>query len=62
MKYGMKVLNNGASVSFDRNSVSGFFTVLLRNPSGQVHDKITFDTYRGALEYRRAFISIGKNL
>ena len=53
---------NGALVTLDRNGINGMFSVLLRNPSGAVHDKVTCDTRRGAYEYFRAFKLIARNL
>lgn len=58
----IKLFKNGALVTFDRNKASGFYTVLLRDPSGAVHDKVSCDTRVEALAYRRAFEKIAKNL
>ncbi len=52
---------NGACVIFERLP-SGFYSVKLRGPSGELCDKILADTYSGAQEYRRAFVAIAKNM
>jgi hypothetical protein len=36
--------------------------VMLIDPSGNIHDRIMTDDYKSALEYRRAFIQMAKNL
>jgi hypothetical protein len=55
-------LKNGAAVTLERNAISGFYTVLLRNPAGEVHDKVSCDTRKTAFEYFRAFKLIARNL
>ena len=40
---------------------NGMFTVTLRAGMGEVIDRVRCDTYRQALEYRRAFNAIAKN-
>lgn len=52
---------NGAYVTFERDS-GGMYSVLLRDPSGNVKDKVRCDTYNDALAYRRAFCAIAKTL
>jgi len=51
---------NGADVIAEKNGA--WYCVTLRNPSGEVHDKIRCDDYRMALEYVRAFKAIAKTL
>lgn len=58
----IKLLKNGAYVSLEKTSPSGYYIVSLRNPSGNVHDKIKTDDYKSALEYKRAFLAIGRGL
>ena len=41
---------------------SGWYSVKLYRPSGQLEDKITADTRAGALEYLRAFNKIAKGM
>ena len=52
---------NGAYVTFERDS-GGMYSVLLRDPFGNVKDKVRCDTYNDALAYRRAFCAIARNL
>jgi len=52
---------NGAYVTFERDA-GGLWAVLLRDPSGNVADKVRCDTYREALAYKRVFCAIAKNL
>ena len=52
---------NGAYVTFERDS-GGMYSVLLRDPFGNVNDKVRCDTYNDALAYRRAFCAIARNL
>jgi hypothetical protein len=56
----LKLYKSGAYVVCERNAVSGFYTVTLRNPAGNVHDKVSCDTYRSAREYARAFGAIAR--
>ena len=51
---------NGAYVTFEKNLISGFYTVTAKTESGQILDKVSADSYRGALEYRRSFSLIAK--
>ena len=53
---------SGAYVALERVSPSGMYIVTVRNPSGDVHDKIKCDDRRMALEYVKAFKKIAKNL
>lgn len=50
---------NGWSVIMDKGSA--LYSVILRNASGEIHDKMRCDDYRDALEYRRAFQAIARN-
>ena len=50
---------NGDTVYLEK-SLYGY-RVNLRDRSGDLLDKVYCDTYRAALEYRRAFIAIAKN-
>lgn len=49
------VADSGASVSMDKATVSGMYTLIVRTPSGEVHDKTRCDDYREALDYWKAF-------
>ena len=51
---------NGADVITEKNGA--WYSVILRNPSGEVHDKIRCDDYKTSLEYIKAFKAIAKNL
>lgn len=57
-----KLFKNGAFVTMERNSVNGFYTVLVRTPSGEIHDKVSCDPYSEALNYWRSFALIARNL
>jgi hypothetical protein len=52
---------NGAYVTFERQNC-GLYAVTLRAPNGELSDKVRCDTYRGAMEYRRAFASIARGM
>ena len=52
---------NGASVTFERNPVNGFYTVAVYSPSFTLYDRVRCDTYRTAVEYRKTFNAIAKN-
>ena len=52
---------NGAYVTFERLP-SGLYAVMLRSPSGELRDKVRCDTYRAAIEYRRAFAAIARGM
>jgi hypothetical protein len=58
----LKLFKNGAVVTIDRNSINGMYTVLLRNPAGEVHDKVSCDTRGDAYDYFRSFKLIARNL
>lgn len=53
---------NGAVVTMEKTGASGMYVVLLRAPSGQVHDKVRCDDYSDALAYRRSFLAIARGL
>ena len=40
---------------------SGIYSVWIRNTSGEIVDKVRCDTYRMAMEYKRAFVAIAKH-
>lgn len=52
---------NGAYVTFERLP-SGWYEVRVRAPSGALFDRVLCDTYRGAMEYRRAFVAIARGM
>jgi len=54
--------NTGAWVNLESIRHNGFYAVMLIDPSGNIHDRILTDDYQSALEYRRSFIQIAKNL
>ena len=56
------LLKNGAFITFEKNAINGFYTVLLRAPNGSVFDRVSCDDYKNALDYKRAFIAIGGKL
>ena len=56
----IKEFNNAYTVFSPENN--GFYSVKLYSNSGNLEDKILCDTYKGALEYLRAFNSIAKNM
>ncbi len=58
----IKEYKSGARVTFEKTFPSGMYIVLLRNPQGDVHDKIKCDDYDNAREYYRAFCAIAKNM
>lgn len=60
MKPKLRTFKNGAYVTFEK--VAGWYCVLARDPAGEVHDKIRCDSYRGGLDYFRAFCAIAKTL
>ena len=49
----VKEQKNGAWTTFER--YHGWYVVMLYNSAGQLLDKMRCDTYRGGLEYLRAF-------
>lgn len=56
----VKIFPTGWSVFFARMP-SGFYSVILRDRADNLIDKIHCDTYRGAMEYKKAFSAIAKN-
>jgi hypothetical protein len=58
----LTLFKNGALVTFETAFPSGMHTVLLRNPQGEVHDKVRCDDYKEALAYFNAFKATAKNL
>ena len=57
----VKLFKNGASVTFERNAATGFYTVRVYSPSFNLIDKVSVDNYRAACDYRRAFIELAQN-
>ena len=57
----LKLFKNGASVTFERDPVNGFYTVAVYSPSFTLYDRVRCDTYRAAVEYRRSFYAIAQN-
>ena len=51
---------NGASVTIEKHFPSGFYTVRLYDRSDYLMDKVSCDTYCGAMEYKKAFYCIAK--
>lgn len=56
-----KEFKNGASVFMDDPAYNGMTTVIGRDPSGEIFDKIHCDTKQQANEHFRAFSKIAKN-
>ena len=56
----IKEFTNGAYVTFEKSN--GWYCVLLRNPMGNVHDKIRCDSYADAMNYWKCFQKIAKTL
>lgn len=56
----LKIFPTGWTVFFARMP-SGFYVVKLRDRADNLIDKISCDTYRGAMEYKKAFSAIAKN-
>ena len=54
----IKCFRNGWTSSMDKSG--SLYVVLVRNASGDVHDKTLCDDYRMAIEYYRAFTAIAK--
>ena len=58
----VKLHKSGAVVIMNRPAYpNGMFRVTLRIGTGPVIDEVRCDTYRQALDYRRAFNAIAKN-
>ena len=55
----VKTYRNGWSVVMDKGYA--LYSVILRNSSGEIHDKMRCDYHRDALEWYRAFSAIAKN-
>jgi len=59
----IKDFKNGASVIQDDPSTpSGMILVYVRNPQGEIHDKIRCENRTMAREYFNAFCAIAKNM
>ncbi len=56
----VKIFPSGWSVFFERLP-SGMYSVILRNLSDSLVDKVRCDDYRMAMEYKKAFSKIAKN-
>ena len=56
----IKEFENAYTVFSPENN--GFYSVKLYSNLGHLEDKILCDTYKGALEYLRAFNAIAKNM
>ena len=54
-----KEYKNGWSVVMDKGAA--LYSVIVRNSSGNVHDKIRCDDYRNAMDYWKSFNAIAKN-
>lgn len=55
------MLKNGAYVTFEKTFPSGYYRVRAVSPSGKLLDKVSRDSYRDALAYRRSFLKLAKN-
>ena len=58
----LKAFKTGAHTTFERLHPSGFYLVRLVDPSGNLQDKISCDTYKAAREYQRAFNKIARGM
>ena len=61
----MKIYNykSGAYVTFEKsNPPYGMYQVMIRNPSGEIHDKIRCDDYSDAMDYLRSFKKIARTM
>lgn len=54
-----KTYRSGWSTHMDK--AGAMYVVIVRNASGEVHDKVRCDTYSDASGYYRAFNAIAKN-
>lgn len=61
MKDYLKVYRSGAVVYMERTFPSGMYRVLLRDPRGEVYDRVRCDDRADAMNYRRAFGRIARN-
>lgn len=57
-----KDYKNGASVSMEKLFPSGMYLIELRNPVGDLHDKMRCDDYREACAYYKSFGNIARNM
>jgi hypothetical protein len=57
----IKTYKNGWTVSAEAPAYNGLRTVLVRDASGNVHDKVRCDTVAAARDYWRAFNAIAKS-
>jgi hypothetical protein len=60
----MRIYNykSGASVTYEKSFPSGMHIVMIRNPEGDVHDKIRCDDYEDAMDYLQSFRKIARNV
>lgn len=61
----IKSFKNGWEVSLEKNKEGGYklpYTVRLRDSQGELRDKISCDTYAGALAYYKSFSKIAANI
>jgi len=61
MKTKIKLTPDGASVQMEKLQPSGMYSVIARKASGELHDKITCDTYREACHFFKSFYKVLKN-
>ena len=61
MKTKLKTYRNGWLAMFEKTaSHDAPYTVLVRDPCGEVYDRMRCDNYRAALDYWLAFNAIAK--
>ena len=58
----VKLFKNGAYTSFERVPYYGQWIVKAYSPGGALLDKVITFEYRIALEYKRAFDALAKNV
>lgn len=58
MQTRMKLYSNGWHAMLEKSGV--WYSAIVRNARGDVHDKVRCDDYRMALDYYRAFSRIAK--
>jgi hypothetical protein len=56
----IKLFKNGAYTTFEKTG-QGYYLVQLRDPSGNLYDKIMCDDYHNARDYLKSFNGIAKN-
>ena len=56
----IKLFKNGACVITDKAGC--WHSVTLRNPAGEVHDKVRCEDYAMAKSYVKAFAAVARNL